>query len=150
MSKGTLRSVVCQAVWPQTRLHDAGYDVCRLCPLCKQAEDKIHHRVWECSHSAEERSKHACAQLIREARVAGPSSALFSRALGEHLADGRPGSLGSGGVTIERFDQQSEQQGMQGDIYVDGSCTRHIAPELQRVGWAVVQLGADGDIVARA
>ena len=58
--------------------------------------------------------------------------------------------MATGGVNFEYFgDGGTTVDGVQGDVYLDGSCTRHIVPELQRAGWAVVQLGDSGDMVAR-
>ena len=45
LAKGVLKFVVCNAIWTQTRLQEAGYEVCLLCPLCKTEPDTVHHRV---------------------------------------------------------------------------------------------------------
>jgi hypothetical protein len=71
------------------------------------------------------------------------------RAIGAHPADERPRPLESEGVTFESI-VPMEVEGVQGDIYLDGSCTRHIVPELSCAGWVFVQLGEDGEVVAKA
>ena len=150
LGKGVLKSVHCRAVWAQTRLYDAGYDVDRLCPLCKEAEDTVHHRVWCCKESAGARNMHASQTIIREALRAGDDSALFCRAIGAHPADERPLPREDGGVVLEREGVAVPELHISGDIYLDGSCTRHMVPELQRAGWAVVQLNEHGEVAARA
>ena len=153
MGKGVLRSVHCCAVWPQVRLHESGYEVSRLCPLCGIEEDTIHHRVWWCSKSAGARLRWASPALVREARAAGTGSALFNRAIGAHPAEDefRPRPLVEGGVNFESEDPELLQlQGMRGDIYMDGSCSTDDVPELRRAGWGVIMLGDSGEVVARA
>ena len=48
VEKGILRCIVCDGVWTQSRLHEAGYDVPPVCRLCNKAADTVHHRAWEC------------------------------------------------------------------------------------------------------
>ena len=35
------------------------------------------------------------------------------------------------------------------DLYLDGSCSRHVVPELQCAGWGIIQLDQEGEVAAR-
>ena len=83
------KATLCDAIWTQTRLDDAGYDVDTKCQKCGLAEDTIHHRVWQCTHPpiAAIRKSVAKPELIQEALTAGPKSMWFNRGLPLSCAD---------------------------------------------------------------
>ena len=151
--KGVLRSVACNAVWTQTRLASKG---CGLdstkCPLCNAAEDTIHHRVWWCPKSEAERNAHASKLLVRAARDAGPTSAYYNRAIGKHPAHRHPEpcQMRDTEWVFEACSDVLPPLAVQGDVYVDGSCSRHVVREMNRAGWAVVCVDEQGEILARA
>eukprot|EP00972_Heterocapsa_arctica_P093642 13813308-Heterocapsa_arctica.AAC.1 len=38
---------------------------------------------------------------------------------------------------------------MEGDLYVDGSCSKGLVPELSRASWSVAMVGKEGKLQAR-
>ena len=72
-----MAAIACDALWPKTRLKQAGLTTDDLCPLCLAHPDTLHHRAWICSHSEHIRRKHATTLQVREAQ-ANPMSALWT------------------------------------------------------------------------
>ena len=101
-NKGTLRSVITECVWSQTRLAEAGYDVDSSCPLCHSEEDTVWHHCWQCQAPAavEARGAFASPELVRRALAAGPSSLYYNTGIiihpGPSAPPGRTPRLSSG------------------------------------------------------
>ena len=146
--QGVLLSVVCQAVWPQSRLRQAGYQVDSRCQLCLEEEDTIFHRVWKCSCSKEIREKLASPILIDKAILAGEDSSLFTRGLIPHPGDWWPQAESEALIRREIFEVE-DSFGLGGDIFIDGSCDAHPARECSRAGWGLVKVGPDGQLLRR-
>ena len=151
VEKGSLRAVVCSAVWPAARLAAAGYATSAQCTRCGKAKDTIFHRVWECESTADLRVGHD--QLVKEAKEQGESHPTFG--LGglmvnpsEHKPGPWAGSMQLGHAA--GTEQKRCFQAAGGPIYVDGSCVPHAIPELARAAWAAVQLDEQGKLVASA
>ena len=89
-------------------------------------------------------AKHASPNVIEQAIKAGPSSALFSRALWNHPGDVFP--LATETVTVVATDgtgrrislQEALERGIEGKIFTDGSCDQNWIRELKRASWAFV------------
>ena len=47
--KGIVRKACCEAIWPRSRLAQAGYDIDPRCPLCNLELDICWHRLYECA-----------------------------------------------------------------------------------------------------
>ncbi len=116
------------------------------CPLCGAAGDTAHHRVWCCPATAPEREK-LPTWLVSEARQASPSSRFWITGVFPHPGDicPRPSSI----LAAECVDADGtshggiDNWGVEGDVNVDGSCTRKTVKELQRAASAVVVMGPD-------
>ena len=163
LQRGCLLSVAAGALWTRTRLRDAGYHVCPMCPKCGKAEDTEHHRWWMCSHpdAQQVRDRHATPALQHRARRAGAHSLVYSRALVEHPVSfcAPPASKpleqmrvrspsGSWAPHEVQSGVPADLQGNEVSIFVDGSCTTHDLAERRRAAWAVVWTSEVGQSLA--
>ncbi len=147
LEKGALASTAADAVWTRDRAFRGGYDVQNVCPLCGAAGDTLHHRVWWCPASREARAN-LPAWVIAEARRAAHTERFWTSGVFPHPGDRwpRPSSLLKAQCT-DKDGNDIDDVGhwdISGEVYVDGSCTRHVIKELQRAGSAVVSMGPDG------
>ena len=134
--KGSLRSLVSGSLWTQTRLDAGGYDTSRLCPLCEQAEDTVHHRLWYCRATDDLRQDKQ--ELTSKARAAGPDSAIFN--LGGLIvtpADDKPKACDA---QLSVMDTETIFLADRGTVFIDGSASTQGIPELRRAAWAAVQI----------
>ena len=148
-SKGIIKSIFCDAIWTQYRLARAGYEVEQGCAKCGADQDSVYHRCWTCPASSETRERIAGRSLCNLAEQCGPGKprhGIFSRLLAEHPADRYPLPLAAGGVFYEQFDDEGyniDTEGqmitVQGELFVDGSCSRSKVKDMQRAGWALVE-----------
>ena len=154
---GCLQAVVADAVWTQSRLWDAGYQVAEECRLCGKHRDSLWHRWWQCPATKHLREDVSIVPrgTLRRAQRAREGDALFERALLEHPEvrmeppaedaqlewwDAEEGYE----VSIER------QQFQNATVYVDGSCTTHPLVGCRRAAWAAVVVDrATGALVRR-
>ncbi len=146
LGAGTAASVVAGAVWPNARAHRADNRVDAKCQLCGAAQDTIFHRLWWCSATEQERKAIVGGALIREARSADPHDPFYTTGVMAHPADWWPRPPDLPQVVVERFDGGPLDGviDLEGDMYIDGSCSRHAIPELQRASWAFVVRAEDG------
>ena len=157
---GALRSVAAAAVWTNTRLTAAGYDVPEACALCGLAPDTLHHRWWVCPASKEARESITTDKTRQRAMAAGPEAVLYTRAVMEHAAEVWAGPAeepcpvlqvrdnDGEWKTVEAHDLREEMKGP-GEIFIDGSCTTHPLASCCRAAWAVVRVLPDGMPTAR-
>eukprot|EP00972_Heterocapsa_arctica_P107809 15878726-Heterocapsa_arctica.AAC.1 len=100
--------------------------------------------------SREARENIADKELIREAIAAGEESILFTKGVIPHPADVAPPPTADLDVFIERLDGRPEGcTAMEGDLYVDGSCSKGLVPELSRASWSVAMVDKEGKLQAR-
>ncbi len=150
LERGALASTVADAVWTRSRAHRAGYDVPSTCPLCGAFEDTVHHRVWWCPHTSAARQT-VPEWLVNEARRAPHSERFWTSGIFPNPSPNYPQPCTSldavcvdgSGTAIEGV----ENWGLQGDIYIDGSCTRCDMEEMQRAGFAIVAVDDQGNVV---
>ncbi len=137
---GTIRAVVCNAVWPNARAHRADPRVSPRCRLCGAPRDTVFHRLWHCPCTEEERRTIAGPQLVRKARDAGEGNRFYSTGVFPHPADVWPSPVHEPDIRITRHDDGPTQGRLlvQGHFYPDGSCTTHVIPELRRASLAVM------------
>ncbi len=150
LERGALASTVADAVWTRTRAHRAGYKTSVACPLCGEGSDTLHHRIWMCKHTAEAR-RDVPKWLIEEARNAAVDERFWTSGVFPHPGDGQPPPSAVFDATCYDADgnvlKDVSEWGLEGSIYVDGSCTRCEVKEMQRAGLAVVAVDAHGRAV---
>ena len=88
---------------------------------------------------------------MAEAIAAGPLDPLYGRGLLPHPAECAPAPRAEGGECFQAFGEQCPVPfTLEGNVYIDGSCTRTPCKELNRAGWGIVQLDCDGRPVRQA
>ena len=154
MDKGLARSFFCGSIWTKTRAREAGYAIDDVrCELCGDEDDTIYHRLYGC------RSLLAVqARAVLPATAAGfanraaldtlEARLLCTRGIAANPADLAPGPAEDmicrahrRGETVDPFSLQLE-----GDLFWDGSCTRHPIKDLCRASWGVVSLDKEGKV----
>ena len=139
-----LKAVICDAVWTGDRLARAGYDYSPLCEHCGQ-RDTWEHRVLVCPVV-----NHLRQELFEEQTL------TFLRAHGAHLRGllAAPSSFlrppaEEEGVVYWAADGRAREEAFFGDVFVDGSCSKHSDPYFDRAAWAVIKIDAGGQLLAR-
>lgn len=121
----------------------------KVCALCKESNDTVHHRAWLCKASKSIREAIATPALIREAQLAGEEDVMFSKAIGVHPATGVEGPAFEGGVTVTSVAGcRLKDLELSDDIYIDGSCTTHPVVGFRRAAFGIVMLSASGEVLA--
>ncbi len=147
---GIIRAVICNAVWTNARAHAADERVQPICKLCGAAADTLHHRLWYCPATEQDREAMGDKQLVRKARAAGAGDKFYTTGVFPHPADTWPAPAAEPLVDVTRHDG-GETDGplyFSGHFYGDGSCSTHIIPELRRAGIAMVVKDGGGRDVA--
>jgi hypothetical protein len=147
-----LRAAACGAICTQSKLCELGYVEDNICKLCNLEADTMMHRIWYCSHPAvvELREQLILPSVVRSARQ-NPNDPLYSRAMPLHPADiSPPPFVGDGLEGMSYFIDGVLQEDARvcrfgGDIYYDGSCSRHEIPELNRASFAIAQISKDSE-----
>ena len=148
-AKGVIASLAAGSIWTRALQRDRGYDVEDVsCALCGAVTDTLEHRIFECAAVWHIRQGHDCGRLLRWLRAAGGGMHLALRGLLPHPADGEPRPGEKLQAKMDVFDASAFAAGFGGDIFVDGSCTRHSSPEFERAGWSAVMVAADGSMIA--
>ena len=135
-------------VWPQTRLHAAGYEVDQRCQLCLESEDTLDHRLFCCRHSRDARATLVWAEgggSLEKARA----HPLASRGLAGDPAQGQPGPASKGDDKYQFTELDFADAFYQAAyIFTDGGCTKPWHPRLRRASWSVVAADQDGEHTA--
>ncbi len=139
MTTGIMRAVVCNALWTNDRAHQADSRVSPCCRLCGAPRDTLHHRLWYCPCTAEERDAIAGQQLIRRARAAGEADRFYTTGVFPHPGDTWPSAAEEPDIRVTRHDGGPTEGRLlfHGHFYPDGSCSTHVIPELRRASLAV-------------
>eukprot|EP00972_Heterocapsa_arctica_P032163 4738524-Heterocapsa_arctica.AAC.1 len=82
--------MVAEGLWTQSRLVEKGYVVDVMCKLCKEAQDTVFHRLYECKACKAERDQVVKPAFLREALRAGPGDPLYCKGWIDHPADQLP------------------------------------------------------------
>ncbi len=145
---GAFRSAACNAVMTNQRAHQGGYDVDDVCPLCGAVGDTVHHRVYRCSATCQTVKAKVPRWFWEEAQRSDPRDRFWVTAIFPHPEDlaARPAAdvllqFSRGAVG----DEAAEAEGpagttVEGEIYIDGSCTTSTISGLARAGCAIVQM----------
>eukprot|EP00959_Pyramimonas_sp_CCMP1952_P228688 4781285-Pyramimonas_sp.AAC.1 len=65
--KGSIRSLVCEALWTYGRAEKAVYEVSNFCALCGQPGDTVQHRLWACPSVASFREELVKSDMLNAA-----------------------------------------------------------------------------------
>ncbi len=150
-------SVICNALMTYNRAANSGYLVIDACPLCGARGDTVRHRVWECTHPQVVAARNATAPAwLREEVSRRPrSQTRWTTGLIPHPGDTWPRPILEA-IPAADFDgagrRPVSEEGIpqvHGKLYVDGSCTTHVIPELRRAATALVAMGDEDSTVWR-
>ncbi len=142
--KGAFTAVITGGVMTNQRAARSGYEVADVCPLCGEPGDSIFHRAYLCRHTRE-RVKAAVPEWFwRETQKAPQADLFWTTAAFPHPSDVipppspdyLPWAFGELGQRIDVGD-------MEGDLFIDGSCTRHVVKGMQRAALAVVEVDSE-------
>ena len=149
--------VTCWAVggfWTADRQQAAGYLVDSECPACKNGEDSLFHRLYQCKsleapRRAEMKSSALCAILEEGPKLSNTHGWMHQ------LPCYRPAPLfeavfyqrSSQGLWERLFDASQWQ--LEGVVFSDGSCDPGLAPRYAKAAWALVQLDQEGSCCRR-
>ncbi len=145
-------AVACDAVMTYDKALRGGYLVDNLCPKCRRGPDTNYHRIWRCQHQDAVSARQAVAPswLIREAENAeGAADAKFwVTGIIPHPGDEwpRPSQgeeavfewIGPGQPSVSNRSPNGKPH-VHGQVYIDGSCTTNVFPELRRAAAALIQ-----------
>ncbi len=150
--KAAYMSVACGAVMTHSRAVACGYLVLDRCPLCGLPGDTIAHRVWRCKHHLAVQARESAAPrwLVQEFERDDDAerSTFWTAALIPHPADTWPAPAADATMCYEWMGEeppQGDDRGANGDplisgsLYVDGSCTVNVFPELRRAASSIIQ-----------
>eukprot|EP00973_Karenia_brevis_P051391 7137660-Karenia_brevis.AAC.1 len=133
-------------------LQDFGIEVASTCPMCGQARDTVHHRVFHCPMLEEARGKAFDKQILEQALAMDPKSMLLNLGVCtsqyanlQLLPTADAAWYYPGGVTKPEADDTFKLA--DGPVYCDGSCQLPSHPFLAHAGWAGVQIGLDGCLI---
>ncbi len=145
---GAFRSAACNAVMTNQRAHQGGYDVDDLCPLCGAVGDSVHHRVYHCSATCQTVKAKVPRWFWEEARRSDPRDRFWVTAIFPHPGDLAAPPAEDIELQFSRGavgDEAAEAEGpagmtIEGEIYIDGSCTSSTICGLARAGCAIIQM----------
>ncbi len=154
--KAAYRAVACDAVMTFSKAKRLGYDVTDQCPLCGHVGDTQFHRIWKCCHpdAVRARKEAAPSWLLKEVdRLIDADKQLFwTTAFFPHPADVWPRPSAEANAAVEWSgadgpgDDDRDCDGrprVQGQLYIDGSCSTGVFPELRRASSSIIQWAAD-------
>ncbi len=145
---GAFRSAACNAVMTNQRAHQGGYDVDDLCPLCGAVGDSVHHRVYHCSATCQTVKAKVPRWFWEEAQRSDPRDRFWVTAIFPHPGDLAAPPAEDIELQFSRGavgDEAAEAEGpagmtIEGEIYIDGSCTSSTICGLARAGCAIIQM----------
>ena len=143
---GCFKSGCAGALLTNGRAVELGYDVADECPLCGEQGDCIHHRAFGCRKTDEAVRRAVPKWFFEEARRAEATNRFWTTGVFPHPEEEWPRASNDYTYTVERGDAAEEDgfEGLQGDIFVDGSCFPSPIKGLARAGAAAVQVSVDG------
>jgi hypothetical protein len=146
-SRGILHRYLTQTLWTCERLHHVGYDVVQGCPLCGHHRDDLHHRLFDCPHSADSRHQLLTAGDVEHLRL--HPNLLFGCQLLPVVPQNRPPGYGYEQYRSHTVDGRPPKEHFEDNtVYSDGSCSKTVHASLNSAGWALVSLDTDGNLSA--
>ena len=139
-SSHCVRAAATGATWTAAQLADAGYLVDRRCGLCKQADDTMHHRLWQCSATADLRKDKALERTCKRARAwAEQRHPVYHAGLLPMEAQPPPAE----DDPLDELTPEARARAAESHtFYVDGSCSTELLTSARRAAWAVIGLRA--------
>ena len=150
LEKGTIRAWSCGAVWTRVYARSKGYEFPEECELCGQASDTMFHRLWMCpcldSQRREAVGDEVVDEVVEFVSHGKHRLALATRGCLAHPGDEHPLPLedGSWDAKWALDPPPARTFGLQGNIFIDGSSSRHAIKELSRAAWCAT-LWSDSD-----
>ncbi len=154
--KAAYRAVACDAVMTCSKARKLGYDIPDQCPLCGHAGDTQFHRIWKCRHpdAVKAREEAAPSWLLKEVErlVDADKQIFWTTAFFPHPADIWPKPAVEANAVVEWCgadgpgDDDRDGDGrpqVQGQLYIDGSCSTGVFPDLRRASSSIIQWSAD-------
>lgn len=132
------------AIRTKQRLACYGYNVHTKCQFCDGCYSLEHHLL-ECTATKGLREKmleeHTLTLESSRAGLEGPLLAGFLiHGISREMTQGT--GVSPGQVHLLDFGMEGQPHEV---LFVDGSCTRHVIPELSTTGWSVVEITKDGE-----
>jgi exonuclease III len=150
LQRGSCKALVCNAVWTNSRAHQAGYDTEPFCVDCPGRTDNISHRLWHCTRSEQLRvaffEDSSLPDRMKELAEEDP----LHRGLVLQPGTSQPGPLEDAGVVFWSRTGLQRTEVFHGEVFLDGSCTKTFAKELNRASWAITKIDEiTGELEAR-
>ena len=139
-----IKAIICDAIWTADRLARAGYDCSPLCQHCGQ-RDTWAHRVLDCPAAGALRRELLDEEALQFAR----EHEAHLRGLFEAPSSFMPPPAEEEGVNFWSIDGRPRECVFHGDVFVDGSCSKHQDPYFDRAAWAAIKIDASGKLLAR-
>jgi len=153
LERGTIRAWICRAVWAWVYARSKGHDFPEFCELCGAARDTLFHRLWVCPCLDRQR-REAVGDEVVDGIVDFVSKGkqrlvLATRGGMAHPGDEHPPPLeeGSWDVVWSRDPPSENLFQMQGTIFIDGSCSRHVVKELNRASWCAALFSEENELL---
>ena len=142
-----IKVVCCGGVWTNSRLREAGYDVSGLCE-CGKGADTMGHRWFECERTAELRKDIDPVLLIWAKML--PVDHPYLRGLMSSPASDWPKPARDGCMEFWCADPRKNMfEVFEGEVFLDGSCTKPYDRRASRAGWAIIKMDNDYQIYAK-
>ncbi len=142
--KGAFRSVLLGGVMTRHEAAKRGYEVEDECELCGEKGDHVFHRTFRCDGTKQAVMAAVPSWFWAEAQKASASDPFWSTAVVPHPADMVPPARADYLSWVYNADgTRGDDPSMNGDIFIDGSCSTSVFRGLQRAAMAIVDLGED-------
>lgn len=137
-AKNALKRAFTDGIVTAQKLAKIGYAIDPVCPLCKEAQDSVFHRAWECPQRPGR--DHQQEEIGQAALAAGKDSWLYTRGFQPHEVDTRTGLTTTVAHKTRDWAKFSPEDG---PVYHDGSCVGGNSTH-PRAAWAAVQTDTNG------
>jgi len=152
VGKGLIRAAGCASIWTRQRALEAGYEVDPTCELCGEEVDTVFHRLYDCKAPAAVHARTLCCPgwFMRHVRME-PDNPVYTRGIFVHPVHKVPQPTSETGCMFLNGARELIHEGDHSfgdDLFIDGSCTAHVVPELRRAMWSVAEVDEQGEALA--
>ncbi len=129
-----------------SRAYKLGYDVKDVCPLCGEVGDTVFHRAYKCRVTSPIVRAAVPKWFWEEAQRQGGGDRFWTTGCIPHPADCcMPKVRDEYAARVTDEDGcLLDDPGLQGNIFIDGSCTTSVWREMQRAAFSAVQVSEEG------